>query len=183
MTDAAAYPLPDTGPETLQTFFAQEYPRLCAAAMQMLSDPHLAQDAVQNAWLRLSDPRVQENLDLCDADKLRHLALVAVRHAAVDLWRRERRFRPLPPEHWRDQPDPAATAAEQAEAHAAAAALRRAMAGLDELDANILTLQYADGCTSRQIAALLGLREAAVRQRAHRARKCLKKILIQEGWL
>ena len=57
------------------------------------------------------------------------------------------------------------------------------MAGLDELDANILTLQYADGCTSRQIAALLGLREAAVRQRAHRARKRLKKILIQEGWL
>lgn len=79
-------------------------------------------------------------------------------------------------------PDPAPTPAETAEGRDAAASLRRALDTLDEPDRSILLLQYYEECSGKQIAALLGLSETNVRQRAARARQKLKQILETEGF-
>ena len=75
--------------DTLQQALVQDYGRLCTLANKILQDSHLAQDAVQESWLRLNRARP----DTTDAEKLRHLLLVTVRHAALNM-RRSRRAEP-----------------------------------------------------------------------------------------
>lgn len=61
--------------DTLQQALVQDYGRLCTLANKILQDSHLAQDAVQESWLRLN----RAWPDTTDAEKLRHLLLVTVR--------------------------------------------------------------------------------------------------------
>ena len=65
--------------DTLQQALVQDYGRLCTLANKILQDSHLAQDAVQESWLRLNRARP----DTTDAEKLRHLLLVTVRHTCL----------------------------------------------------------------------------------------------------
>ena len=67
--------------DTLQQALVQDYGRLCTLANKILQDSHLAQDAVQESWLRLNRARP----DTTDAEKLRHLLLVTVRHTALNM--------------------------------------------------------------------------------------------------
>lgn len=69
--------------DALQQAFIQDYGRLCALADRILQDSHLAQDAVQESWLRLNRAKP----DTTDAEKLRHLLLVTVRHTALNMRR------------------------------------------------------------------------------------------------
>lgn len=69
--------------DALQQAFIQDYGRLCALADRILQDSHLAQDAVQESWLRLNRARP----DTTGAEKLRHLLLVTVRHTALNMRR------------------------------------------------------------------------------------------------
>lgn len=52
---------------------------------------------------------------------------------------------------------------------------------LSETDRSIIQLQYGQGYTSTQIAALLDISPNTVRQRAWRTRKMLKAVLEKEG--
>lgn len=79
--------------DTLQQALVQDYGRLCTLANKILQDSHLAQDAVQESWLRLNRARP----DTTDAEKLRHLLLVTVRHTALNMRRSRRKMQYLPP--------------------------------------------------------------------------------------
>ena len=72
--------------DTLQQALVQDYGRLCALADRILQASHLAQDAVQESWLRLNRARP----DTTDAEKLRHLLQVTVRQTALNMRRRRR---------------------------------------------------------------------------------------------
>lgn len=162
--------------DTLQQALVQDYGRLCTLANKILQDSHLAQDAVQESWLRLNRARP----DTTDAEKLRHLLLVTVRHtapehAAEPAGRTGRRCSICRPAGcW-----PAA--AGKLERSEAVRCLLAAMQALEETDRAILQLQYGQGMTGEQIAAALGLHAATVRQRSRRARQKLKQLLEQEG--
>lgn len=162
--------------DTLQQALVQDYGRLCTLANKILQDSHLAQDAVQESWLRLNRARP----DTTDAEKLRHLLLITVRHTALNMRRK----------HWDETaedavfaalPDAAPLPPEQAERSDAVRCLLAAMQTLDETDRTILQLQYGQDMSGAQIAATLGLHSAAVRQRSRRARQKLKQLLEQEG--
>ena len=137
--------------DTLQQALVQDYGRLCTLANKILQDSHLAQDAVQESWLRLNRARP----DTTDAEKLRHLLLVL--------------------------PDAGPLPQEKLERSEAVRCLLAAMQALEETDRAILQLQYGQGMTGAQIAAALGLHAATVRQRSRRARQKLKQLLEQEG--
>ena len=155
--------------DPLQQALVQDYGRLCTLANKILQDSHLAQDAVQESWLRLNRARP----DTTDAEKLRHLLLVTVRHTALNM-RRSRRAEPA---------EDAVFAApqEKLERSEAVRCLLAAMQALEETDRAILQLQYRQGMTGAQIAEALGLHAATVRQRSRRARQKLKQLLEQEG--
>ena len=72
----------------LEAAYHRHYDQLCAVAAAVLGgDAALAQDAVQEAWLRLNAPGVRERIRTEDADRLRGLLLVTVRNAARNLRR------------------------------------------------------------------------------------------------
>lgn len=56
--------------------------------------------------------------------------------------------------------------------------LQRAMAGMDEQTRELLSLRYVDGLRHADIAAVVGLSDAAVRQRLSRAVRELKAALV-----
>lgn len=67
----------------LEAAYHRHYDQLCAVAAAVLGgDAALAQDAVQEAWLRLNAPGVRERIRTDDTDRLRGLLLVTVRNAA-----------------------------------------------------------------------------------------------------
>ncbi len=162
--------------DTLQQAFIQDYGRLCALADRILQDSHLAQDAVQESWLRLNRAKP----DTSDVEKLRHLLLVTVRHTALNM-RRGRWAEPAEDAVFAALPDTGPLPQEQAERGDAVRSLLAAMQTLEETDRAILQLQYGQGMTGAQIAAALGLHAATVRQRSRRARQKLKQLLEQEG--
>lgn len=62
----------DAREQTLAWLYHRQYRRLCAVAAAVLGgDKALAQDAVQNAWLRLSAPGVRERIETEDETRLR----------------------------------------------------------------------------------------------------------------
>lgn len=73
---------------SLQRLYERCRPELCAVAQAMGADPYTAEDAVQEAWLRLTRPETLETLDTRDPERLRHLMLLAVRNAVRNLHRR-----------------------------------------------------------------------------------------------
>lgn len=162
--------------DVLQQAFIQDYGRLCALADRILQDSHLAQDAVQESWLRLNRARP----DTTDAEKLCHLLLVTVRHTALNM-RRSRWGEPAEDAVFAALPDADPLPQEKLERSEAVRCLLAAMQALEETDRAILQLQYGQGMTGAQIAAALGLHSATVRQRSCRARQKLKQLLEQEG--
>ncbi len=153
--------------DTLQQALVQDYGRLCTLANKILQDSHLAQDAVQESWLRLNRARP----DTTDAEKLRHTALNM---------RRSRRAEPAEDAVFAALPDAGPLPQEKLERSEAVRCLLAAMQALEETDRAILQLQYGQGMTGAQIAAALGLHAATVRQRSRRARQKLKQLLEQE---
>lgn len=158
--------------DTLQQVLVQDYGRLCTLANKILQDSHLAQDAVQESWLRLNRARP----DTTDAEKLRHLLLITVRHTALNM-RRSRRAEPAEDAVFAALPDAGPLPQEKLERSEAVRCLLAAMQALEETD----RAQYGQGMTGAQIAAALGLHAATVRQRSRRARQKLKQLLEQEG--
>lgn len=65
--------------DTLQQALVQDYGRLCTLANKILQDSHLAQDAVQESWLRLNRARP----DTTDAEKLERSEAVRCLLAAM----------------------------------------------------------------------------------------------------
>lgn len=172
----------DLRERALAETYHRYYRQLCAVAASVLDgDTALAQDAVQEAWLRLNAPGVRERIDTGDTSRLRGLLLVTVRNAARNL-RRGKREQTLPEEGWAVFEDSSPGPAEQTEQEAAVAALRRGLQALPAADHDVLLLQYVQGYSAAEIAAVLGISEGAVRQRAHRARQRLKMLLQQEGY-
>ena len=124
--------------DTLQQALVQDYGRLCTLANKILQDSHLAQDAVQESWLRLNRARP----DTTDAEKLRHLLLVTVRHTALNM-RRSRRAEPAEDAVFAALPDAGPLPQEKLERSEAVCCLLAAMQALEETDRAILQLQYA----------------------------------------
>lgn len=106
---------------------------------------------------------------------------MTVRNAARNL-RRDSRELTLPEEGWAVLPDPAPGPAEAAERADAVAVLQRGLQTLPAVDHDLLLLRYGYGFSAAETAALLGMSEGAVRQRAHRARKRLRQWMEQEGY-
>lgn len=160
----------------LYQIFVRDYTRLCVLAAEILHDQALAQDAVQESWLRLQG---MHKLETGNPEKLRHLVMIAVRHTACNMLRKQS---PIPFDDTiltaiQDDAPPHTSPEKREMLYVLIAAMQK----LDVTDRTILQLQYGQDLASRQIAKILGMRPAAVRQRARRARQALKTILEKEG--
>lgn len=158
-----------------QLFFLEIYSAyesmMYQVALSVLHDPALAEDAVQESWLRVAASfyRIME----LDGTSIKGYLNILVKNVCVDMNDKETIGEELP-EDW-DTPD--------------------ASAFLDVLDMvtelirgmpvqyrEILERKYILGYSNREIARSLGLNESTVASRAMRGRILLADILRKEGF-
>jgi RNA polymerase sigma-70 factor (ECF subfamily) len=155
-------------------------PWLRSVVMARVGDAHAADDVLQEVALAAA----KNGARLGDASKVGPwLYRVAVRQSLI--YRRKAGRRRRGYDALRQQ---AETAVDAAESHDPLEWLlrrerrelvRRAMGQLDDRDAQILALKYAENWSYRQIAANLGVSESAVEARLHRARQKLRNALAR----
>ena len=127
---------------------------------------HDAEDAMQEVFLKAIT-----KLDrLREPGKARSWLLQIARRTCIDRSRRRRKGQPLP----HDLPAPVRRPDPRVEA------LHAAIAKLPEKHREAITLYYLDGRSCRAVAAALGVREAAVRQRLVRGRLMLHELLRED---
>lgn len=146
-------------------------------AMQILHNIHDADDAVNNACIKLI--RRLDTLRSLEPQALRAYVLTAVSNEARDLIRRrsrEQRNAFLSDHDVMDGiPDECSI-----ELLLNTDALLLSIAALSERDANLLTWKYLHEMSDRDIARLAGLTESGVRVALHRARCRLAKSIKEK---
>ena len=146
--------------------------KLYAVALRILGDPAQAEDAVQQAWLRLLEH--WERVSALPWEETEGYVVTVVKNAAVDMVRAARRTAPLP-EDW-DPPAP-----ETGEtAYRYLVGLIRA---LPEGYRRVLELKCVEEESNREIARRLGLKESTVATRVLRGRAMLAEALEKEGYV
>lgn len=145
------------------------------AAKRILGDDSLAEEAVQEAFLRIA-----KNFGkVIDADQsaTKKFVLIITENAAKTLYRRESRH--ISDREYPEDMDAAAGALQAAEDPTAAEAETWDAVGrilqMPDLQQNVLFLHAVYGFSYREIAALLDISESAARKRVERAREDLKE--------
>jgi RNA polymerase sigma-70 factor (ECF subfamily) len=170
---------------------AQRYePRLRVVARVLLGPalrPYLdSVDLVQSVHRSLLVGLRDDRFDIATPDNLLALALTMVRRKAARHWRRHQRQRRLDRRDADDLPSLLTSLSspgpDPARAAQLADAVRHLCADLDETDRRLLELRL-QGYSTAEIAAELGVSDAAVRVRLARLRQRLRAAGVLEDWL
>ena len=147
-------------PVDWETLVTQQENRLYRAALAILGDPHEAEDAVQDAFLRFLE-RAPDDLENPGA----WLTRVLVNGCRSRLRLAWRRVGPLP----ETLPAPGPEEREELEE----------LFSLPPEDRAVIHLHYYEGYSTDEIARMLSLRPGTVRSRLFRAREKLRKLLSE----
>lgn len=136
-------------------------------AYSILVDSHAAEDAVHTVFLRLI--KHIEKVEKLDKEKQKSYLLTAVKHAALDIKRKQKRHAEISME---EVPENllADSGMEFWEKELVISILK-----LPVIYREILQYKYAVGIENKQIADMLGISESTVRKRLERAKKMLKE--------
>lgn len=145
-------------PVDWEALVTQNENRLYRAALAILGDPHEAEDAVQDAFVRYLE-KAPENLENSSA----WLTRVLVNGCKSRLRLAWRRVGPLP----ETLPAPGPEECEELEE----------LFSLPPEDRAVIHLHYYEGYSTDEIARMLSCRPGTVRSRLFRARERLKKLL------
>lgn len=147
-------------PVDWEALVTQNENRLYRAALAILGDPHEAEDAVQDAFVRYLE-KAPQNLKTPSA----WLTRVLVNGCRSRLRLAWRRVGPLP----ETLPAPGPEEREELEE----------LFSLPPEDRAVIHLHYYDGFSTGEIAQMLGQRPGTVRSRLSRARERLRKLLTE----
>ena len=156
--------------DILEQLYHTYHRRLTLYALSLCRDPYLAEDLVQEAFLRayLSLPE--------ETPSFFWWLMRVLRNLLIDQKRRERFV------SWEAAEMPTEGAEDAVLRQESVRSLYRGIAALEEADREILALYYFAQVSLRQIAQLLGLTEGAAKVRLHRARRRLKKRMEEDGY-
>lgn len=159
------------GPDTLEAWLEAWYAPAYRTARLVLSNPSEAEDAVQDAFLRLW--RFRDSIP--EGPAARAWLYRVVVNSCFSRARSERRQGgPLGRGTGElDLPEAAPGPEEQVADDALASAVRRAVAELPEPLRVPLVLRYFAGLSEREIAIAIGRRQGTVKSRLHEARRRL----------
>ncbi|MGA2052173.1 MAG: RNA polymerase sigma factor [Opitutales bacterium] len=145
--------------------------RVYAVAWSRLGDAALAEEATQEAFIR-----AYRHLGLLgDGAKFSAWIGTIVRNAAISLGMRQRRELDKRARWALEQPVATGPVESTAEETGTAETLRQALADLPAAHRECLVLFYLEGKSGAEAATALGISEAALRVRLHRARAALRE--------
>jgi RNA polymerase sigma-70 factor (ECF subfamily) len=157
----------------LRRLYSRYERRLFGFGLRLLGDPGLAEELVQETWLRVW--RSAERFDP-ERGTVRAFLFTIARRVAVDLWRR-----PSSRAHARELPDADAVET-RADEVLLAVTVRDAMTALSPAHREVLELVYDEDLKLAQIAERLGVPLGTVKTRAHHALRALRAALEERGW-
>ena len=146
--------------------------RLYGLGLRLLGDPGLAEELVQETFLRLW--RSASRFDPARGS-VRSFLFTIARRRAIDLWRRPS-SRPFEPD-----PEAADASSDAVEALLLGITVRDAMNGLSPEHRQVLELAYDEHLTQARIAERLGLPLGTVKSRTFHALRALKLALEERG--
>lgn len=139
-------------------------------AREILQDERLAEDAVQEAFLRLT--KYVKKINDIECHKTKHLVVIIVECAAKDIYRKEMRNRDLSWEeleqtyHFPEQ-----------EKMRELTPVEEAILSLPLTYRQIFIMKYVGGYSNKEIGEILNVRQSTLRQRILRGKKILEQIL------
>lgn len=150
---------------------------LVHVAYEKVKDPHLAEDAVQTAFLNVV--RSFHSVGEIDSHKTKRFLVVVTENAAIDILRKNRIYAPVS----YDQLEPVMSVDKDMLDNVAVEELTAIIRELPPIYRDVLELRAYHDLSERQIAIVLGVEYATVRKRLERARTILAKELNkrQEG--
>lgn len=160
----------------MEEIYRQYRSPMFRVALAVLRDEGLAEDAVQQAFLKIFQNF--EKIDWDDCNKIRSFIVILVRNTAIDLYRRRKKEsvisfeeleRPLP--DWESPVDERVISSLEGEEAA------RLLAQMDEKTRHLLVLRYYHGYRNKEIAELLGMTQAQVALGLHRGKERLRRKL------
>jgi RNA polymerase sigma-70 factor (ECF subfamily) len=165
---------------TFEGLYRRHSGEILAAVCARGMNAELARDCMQEAFLRLWQ-QWQRGEDIRNARAW--LLRVARNLAHTDVRSAFRRYGTSPPQLLGGLPGQSPPPLDRLERQESSARVREALGQLRDPDRHVLTLRYALGYTTPQIARLLGVPATAVNMRLSRARQRLAEHLLDEGGL
>lgn len=164
-------PRPRESEASFRALYERSAPRLRAYLRRMTGSPEMADDVLQDAYVRYLGADVPEAMT--EEQTMSYLYTTATR-LVYDRWRRQRTER-----RWKDtttmekirDPEPVGLRRD----------VEQALERLKPRDRAMLWLAYAEGRAHREIAEIMDVKQPSVRVLLFRARKRLAGILEEHG--
>lgn len=160
--------------EQLYTLYRK---RMWYTAHQILGDSFDAEDAVHNAFIGIA--RNMNHIGDANSAETFAYVITAAKNCALNLNRKKKQNDTISLDDYRNVPDDGLmdplTGIEDKDT------LKKALEALPDLYRNVLYLRYFSGMSEKEIASLLGIKYATVRQQISRARAMLLDRLTKEG--
>lgn len=162
----------------LEQLYKEYYPLMYYTAFNILRDHNLAEDAVHEAFLKLTKKSFMFEKIKCK--KTAAFMVIIVRNIALTMYKYKKKEFNQRLEDNHMAADPGPTPLEMLISNINIEKIKEAIKAMDANYADILILKYHYECSNKQIAELLSLSEENVRVRLHRTRKKLAAILKDE---
>ena len=162
---SSANPAPMTEP-AFRGFYERSFPSFSGYVRRIARDEALAEDVVQESYLRFLQAPVEDTGE----GRLRSYLYRIATNLVMDHWRKGRRdrvWRTLRVSDPEEAPAPETLPVD----------MGRALAGLEPRARAMLWLAYVEGLDHREIAEVMGLRETGIRVQLFRHRKRLARLL------
>ena len=161
--------------------YEENYLKLNMIAKAIVKDESLAQDSVQDVFLKICDDMLKRFLNLAPDVKLKYL-IICVRHSALAKLNKRKRVSslvvPLQDEHsnWEKEIEDDSTNVEEIVLNKELKEkLRMCIDSLDEKYRDVVILKYEIYLKNKEIAERLYITEDAVKQRIKRAKQAIKE--------
>lgn len=163
----------------LEELYVKYHRYMYFIALDILSDPHTAQDAVQTAILKVV--KYLDRIKDIDCNKTKHLIVTIVRSTSIDLYRQKKKETNLHSDLVDEITDFKSSNIEDLviKANEANEILRK-LVKINPDYAEILTLKFYHDFNDKEIAQLLNISHENARVRLLRAKAALKKIIGSE---
>ncbi len=160
--------------EALRPLYERHARSIYNFARRLLLDPSGAEDVLQETFLRIYRDRAAFR----PTAAFTPWALTIARNLCVDILRSARRRSEVAADPLPETGDPRPLPLQQLERQEQETLLRCAVAALPTEDREVLVLSRYHGLKYRDIAAIVGASEDAVKMRAHRALARLRTLLV-----
>ena len=158
--------------EVIEQLYSNYSKIMYHVAYQILNDQFLAEDAVQNAFMKLEKNKFK--IDSITCNKTKSFMVIITRNIAIEIYNKKKKEAPTYDSRELDEiPDNKLVPIDIIINNESISEIRDALSLLDSKYSDIILLKYFSDYSNIEIASLLNISEDLVRVRLHRAKKLL----------